>query len=160
MAKKADLDLVKLILKRNFIDTQKIAQIIQEINVELDQDQEEKPKPMKKQFVTLISDPEGVIEGKDLTGWVVQIPEDDNPAIASEKLLKSAYDYNATPKGSKFPVETIGEACEIVPPKVTKEHNIWIKTKTPILMIPTDNKIPTETIDDGGYITVEDADEE
>ena len=160
MAKKADLDLVKLILKRNFIDTQKIATILQEINIELEQEQEEKPKPVKKQFVTLISDPDGIIEGKDLTGWVVQIPEDDNPAVAREKLLKASYDFNASPKGSKFPVETIGEACESVPPKITKEHNLWIKTKTPILMIPTQNKIPTETIDASGYITIEDADEE
>ena len=144
MAKKADLDLVKLIMKRNELETQKIAQIIQEINTELDaQSDEEKPKPIKKQFVMIVSDPEGIIGGKDLTGWVVQIPEDDNPATARDKLFKAAYDFNATPKGSKFPVETVGEACEIVPPKVSKEQNIWIKTKCPVLIVTTDNKIPT-----------------
>ena len=72
MAKKADLDLVKLILKRNNLETVKIAQILEELNSELDaQQDEEKPKPVKKQFITLVSDPEGVIDGKDLTGWVV-----------------------------------------------------------------------------------------
>ena len=154
MAKKADIDLVKLILKRNDLETQKIAQIIQEINTEVEaQSDEEKPKPVKKQFAVLVSDPENVIQGKDLVGWVVQIPEDDNPATAKDKLFKAAYDFNATPKGSKFPVETVGETCEVVPPKVSKEHNIWIKTKTPILLISTNNQIPmSETDPDFGII--------
>lgn len=150
MAKKADLDLVKVILKRNLIETQKIAQIIQEITTELDaQQEEEKPKPVKKQFVTLVSDPEGILEGKDLTGWVVQIPEDDSPLAAKDKLVRAAYDFNASPKGAKYPVESIGEACEAIPAKFAKEHNLWIKTKIPVYMVRTDNKIPTDLPDSG-----------
>lgn len=158
MAKKADLDLVKLILKRNNLETVKIAQILEELNSELDaQQDEEKPKPVKKQFITLVSDPEGVIDGKDLTGWVVQIPEDDNPATAKEKLFKASYDFNASPKGSRYPVESVGEACESLPAKIAKEHNIWIKTKHPVLMVTTNNKIPMDHPENSaqGIITIE-----
>ena len=145
MAKKADIDLVKLMLKRNEIDSNKINKIIQEINSEIEaQQEEEKPKPVKKQYVVLASDPEGKLKGVELTGWVLQIPEDETPFKAFESLKKSAYDFNSTPKGRKLPLETIGEACECVSAKIAKENELWIKTKHPIFIQSIENKIPTE----------------
>ena len=44
-----------------------------------------------------------------------------------------------------MPVQTIGEACEVVSAKLFKEQNIWVKTKTPILAVPVDNAIPMDT---------------
>ena len=44
-----------------------------------------------------------------------------------------------------MPIETIGEACEAVSSKIFKENNIWIKTKAPVLVVPVENKIPTDT---------------
>jgi hypothetical protein len=43
-----------------------------------------------------------------------------------------------------MPVETIGEACEIITAKFFKEQNVWVKSKTPLLIIPVENKIPTD----------------
>ena len=46
-----------------------------------------------------------------------------------------------------MPVETIGEACEIVPAKLFKEQNVWIKSKVPLLIVPVHNKVPTEKVE-------------
>ncbi|MDB2357744.1 hypothetical protein N9V86_01355 [Opitutales bacterium] len=43
-----------------------------------------------------------------------------------------------------MPVETVGEACEVISAKFLKEQNIWIKSKTPLRVLPIDNKIPTD----------------
>lgn len=144
---KVDLDLVKMIMNRNDIDTRKVASIMEELKEELQREAEvEKPPPVKKQFVILVSDPEKILDKKDLTGWVVQIPEEESPALTQRKIIESCYDYNSSPKGSHLPAETIGEACEMVSAKFFKERKIWIKTKEPILLITTDNQIPKEPL--------------
>lgn len=143
---KVDIDIVKMVLTRNEVDVRKVAQIIEDIQVEVNAqiDDEDKPPPVKKQFVMMVSDPQGHLEGKDLTGWVLQIPEEDSPYTAEERLCRGAYDYNATKKGSRNPVKTIGEACEYVTTRFFKEHNVWVKNKEPVLVVRTTNKIPTD----------------
>ena len=39
---------------------------------------------------------------------------------------------------------TVGEALENVPAKQFKEADLWPKTKTPVLVLRTDNQIPKE----------------
>ena len=142
---KVDTELVKMILQRNELDIRVVSRIMDDIEIEMKNIvEEERPPPVKKQWCILISDPQGNLQGKDYTGWVVQIPEEDSPATVQERIIKAAYDYNVTPKGRRIPVQTIGEACEVVQARIFKEHNTWIKTKEPVLMLTTDNKIPTE----------------
>ncbi len=141
---KVDTELLKLILTRNELDIRVVSRIMDDIEVELkNQVDEEKPPPVKKQWCIVISDPAGYLQGKDHTGWVLQIPEDDSPATTQERIINAAYDYNASPRGRRIPVQTIGEACEVVPARFFKEQNAWVKTKVPVLMLTTDNKIPT-----------------
>jgi hypothetical protein len=148
---KVDLELVKMILQRNELDIRTVSSIIEELNDELKaQADEEKPPPVKKQFVMMASDPDGKLAGIDLAGWVLQIPEEDSPAAARERLIRAAYAYNASPKGRRIPVKTIGEACEVVPARLLKEENVWVKTKEPVLLQSTDNEIPREKLDREG----------
>lgn len=145
---KIDIDTLKFILQRNESDIRKIAAIMEEIKMELQAEEEEKanrPPPVKKQFVVMLSDPDGSMADKDITGWVVQIPEDDSVMTAPEKVISAAYEFNTTPKGRRMPVQTIGEACEAVSAKILKEQNVWIKTKTPVLAVAVNNQIPTDT---------------
>ena len=72
----------------------------------------------------------------------MQIPEDDNPALALGRIHKGAFDFNRTPKGRRLPLRTVAEACEFCSAKIFKEHKIWIKTKEPVLIVRSDNKIP------------------
>ena len=118
--------------------------------MELKAQEEEKlnrPPPVKKQFSILIADAEGELKDKDLTGWVVQIPEDDSASLCPERIINAAYEFNTTSKGQRMPVETIGEACEAVTAKLFKEQNIWIKTKVPVLAVTTANKIPIAKVE-------------
>ncbi len=146
MAKKVEIDLVKAVLQRNEVEVRKVAEIIEDLNRELERLDEEDPKlpPVKKQFVMVVSDPEGMLEGADLVGWVAQIPEEESPALTLEKIIRASYDHNASPKGRRLPVQSIGEACEHVQAKFFKEQQVWIKTKEPMLLLRTDNKIPTD----------------
>lgn len=144
---KVDLDVVKAILQRNEMDVRSVNSIIEDIQREMKMIQEENPPAprVKKQFVILLSDPGGDLPDKDLTGWVLQIPEDENVLTAEERIHKGAYDFNQTPKGRRLPAQTVGEACEIVPPRLFKEYSVWVKTREPVLVVKSDNQIPRES---------------
>jgi hypothetical protein len=147
---KIDIETLRFILQRNESDIRKVAEIMNEVELELKAEEEERalrPPPVKKQFVMLVSDPEGILDKKDMVGWIAQIPEDDSVATTASRIHSAAYEYNATPKGARMPVETVGEACEVVPAKLFKEQSIWVKSKTPLLIVPVENKIPTEKAD-------------
>jgi hypothetical protein len=143
---KIDVSKVAEILKKNHIDPSVLRRVIEEMNlaVQPDPGEDEKPPAVKKQFVFLLSDPEDRLPKGDFAGWVLQIPENESPATTPERLFRSAYDYNTTKKGRLHPVKTVGEAVENVPAKHFKEAELWVKTKTPVLVLKTDNEIPRE----------------
>ena len=130
-------------LKLNLTE-QKLNAFETELRERAEANKKPKDAPVKKQYVFILNDPKGKLKGSDFTGWVVQIPEDDNPATALEKLHLGAYDFNRSAKGRRYPVSTVAEACEFGSAKIFKEQKIWIKTKEPVLVVPTNNKIPTE----------------
>lgn len=141
---KVELELVKHILKRNALEARKVDTIINDITEEVKMVEAEEPAApaVKKQFVIIASDPDGHLEGIDLVGWIVQIPEEDSPLAAEERLFRSAYEFNITPKGRRMPVKTVAEVCEHVSPRITKDQQIWIKTKEPVYLLRTGGDIP------------------
>lgn len=134
------------ILKKNEISPGVLRRIIEEFNVAAQPNGPEgdKPPAVKKQFVILISDPEGKLPKDDFVGWVLQIPEDESVATTQDRINRSVYDFNTTKKGQLMPVKTVGEALENVPAKFFKEADVWVKTKTPVFMLKTRNEIPRE----------------
>lgn len=144
---KVEADIVKKLLERNEIEVRKRNQVLQDIKHVLEQEaaeKEMKPPVPKKEYVILISDPKCALAAAYLdgvTGWVVQIEEGEPPQSALEKLHAAAYEFNASPKGRKFPVETVGEACDTIKAKTFKDAGIWVKTKEAVLVVATDNKI-------------------
>lgn len=143
---KVDTELVKMVLQRNELDIRKVSEIMEDISNESKVDDEEKVPPVKKQFVFMLSDPKGELEGKDFVGWVLQIPEEDSPFDTEGRLVRSAYEFNITPKGRRMPVKTIAEVCEHVSGRLTKEQGLWIKTKEPCYVIRTCGKIAMDEI--------------
>ncbi len=141
---KIEVNKVAEILKKNKIDPALLRQVIEEMNMaaQPEGDEGEKPPAVKKQFVIVVSDPEGRLPKNDFVGWVVQIPESESPATAMERIFRASYDFNTTKKGRLLPVKTVGEAIENVPAKAFKEAEVWVKTKTPVLVVKTDNEIP------------------
>jgi hypothetical protein len=147
---KVDLDLIAEVLKSNEVDPQVANKIMQQIEEEIKREAEmneaTREPPVKKQFVMILSDPRNEVPVDDLVGWVVQIPEMDSPMSAIDRIKKSAYEFNISKKGSKYPVNSIGEACEAVSAKFFKEQYIAIKTKLPVTVVKTDNILPKEKI--------------
>ena len=141
---KIDVNKVAEILKRNHIEPAILRRVVEEMNlaVQPDPGEGDQPPPVKKQFIILVSDPEKTMPKGDLTGWVLQIPEDQSPASVRERLFKGAYDYNASKKGRLYPAKTVGDAVENVPSKFFREAELWVRTKTPVLVLRTDNEIP------------------
>ncbi len=142
---KIDVSTVAEILKKNQIDPALLRRVVEEMNLAVQPEggDEEKPPAVKKQFVILVSDPDGKLPPKsDFVGWVLQIPEDDSVATTQERIFRACYDFNASKKGRLLPVKTVGEALENVPAKYFKEADVWVKTKTPVLMLKTDNEVP------------------
>ncbi|MSU65284.1 MAG: hypothetical protein EXS38_04095 [Opitutus sp.] len=142
---KIDVSKVAEILKKNHIDPALLRRVIEEMNLAVQPDTgEEKPPAVKKQFIILVSDPDNRMPKHDFVGWVLQIPEDESPATTMDRVFRSSYDFNTTQKGRLLPVKTVGEAIENVPTKFFKETDVWVKTKTPVLVLKTDNDIPKE----------------
>ena len=143
---KIEVNKVAEILKKNDISPAILRRVIEEMNlaVQPDPGEEEKPPAVKKQFVILVSDPDGRLPKHDFVGWVLQLPESESVATTLDRIFRTSYDFNTTKKGRLLPVKTVGEAIENIPAKAFKEADLWIKSKTPVLMLRTDNEIPKE----------------
>lgn len=118
-----------------------------------EESESERPPPVKKQFVVLVSDPAGKLESGSLVGWVCQIPEADSPVTVEQRVVEAAHHFNTTKRGRLLPVQTVGEACEAVPAKLFKEQQVWVKTKEPVYLITTRNELkdtPSVLGDDRG----------
>lgn len=133
------------VLRQNQLEPAAMRRILEALNKiteEAAAAEEQKPPAQKKQFVILVSDPDGVMPEHELAGWVLQLPKDASPLSLQERINKAAYDFNASCRGRKLPVENVGEALEGVPAKHFTEVEVWVKTKTPVLVLTTDNKLP------------------
>lgn len=144
MAKKIDIEIVQMVLERTSLTALQQSQILEDIKFESHLTAvDDREPPEKKQYVIVVNDPYGKIPatGFEFSGWVVQIPEDDDPRSALEKLHCGAHDFNQTPKGRRMPIKTIAEACEFGSAKLFKERKIWVRTKEPVLVLPSNGKI-------------------
>lgn len=141
---KIDVNKVAEILKRNHIEPAVLRRVVEEMNlaVQPDPGDGDQAPPVKKQFAILLSDPEERLPRGDFTGWVLQIPESESPASSRERILKATYDYNASKKGRLYPAKTVGDALENVPGRFFRDVELWVKTKTPVVVLRTDNEIP------------------
>lgn len=143
---KVEVDLVAEVLQENQFEEDVVMKVVRQLNRAADKLAAEaeatKEPPCKKQWVILISDPHGDLPDEDMVGFVVQIPENDNPGTVEERLIKAAHHYNTTRRGRKHPVRSIAEACEVVGGKIMKEHKVFVKTKLPVSALRTDNQVP------------------
>ena len=140
---KIEINQVAEILKRNKAEPELLRAVVQEMNMVTMREEDEKTPPVKKQYVILVSDPDGKMPKHDFAGWVLQIPEEDSPVTTQDRINRAVYDFNASKKGRLLPAKTVGEALENVPAKFFKEQATWVKTKTPVLVCVTNNQIPT-----------------
>jgi len=142
---KVDISKVAEVIKNNHVEPDKLRKIIEELNLLVQAaESEEKEPAAKKQFVVLVSDPDDKLPKVDLVAWVLRIPEVESVATTQDRIFRSAYEFNATKKGQALPVKTVGDAIESIPGKIFKEAGLWVATKTPVLVLKTNNEIPRE----------------
>lgn len=142
MSSKVEISTVADVLKQHkSIPPALLREIVEQLNAAIEPvDEDIKPPAPKKQFVVVVSDPEGKLK-QDMVGWVAQIPEAASPMSIMDRIMKAAHDFNASKRGRLLPVKTVGEAFESVGAKHFRESEAWVKTKTPIYLIRTDNKL-------------------
>jgi hypothetical protein len=154
---KIEVDIVAEVLKENELDAATIDRIVRQLTRAAEKAAEEaaaeREQPERKQWVIAISDPHGDLPDEDMVGWVLQIPENDSPASAIDRLVRAAHAFNATKRGRRSPAKSLAEACEVVGAKFLKEERIAVKTKLPVTALKTDNVLPS---DPGSKITMDD----
>ncbi len=143
---KVSVELIHEVLTNNNLEPDTIQLLLKQIEeqaaAEAEAEKANKEPTVKKQFVLIVSDPNGTIPDEDYVGWVAQIPEDDPVGDTMDRLIRATYEYNISKKGRKYPCKTVGEACEAVGARFLKEQNLAIKNKVPVTVLRTDNKIP------------------
>lgn len=140
---KIDVSKVAEILKKNALDPALLRRVVEEMNLATQRDGDNDKEPsVKKQYAVLLSDPGGRLPKADFVAWVLQLPESESVATVQDRIFRSAYDFNASKKGRLLPVKTVGEALENIGAKFFKEADLWVRTKTPVLAVSTDNELP------------------
>jgi len=142
---KVEVNAVAELLKRETaLDPAALRKLIEELQLlAAPEPGAERVPAVKKQFAILISDPDHRLPADaQFAGWVLQLPDDESVATVCERIHRAAYDFNASKKGRLRWVRRVGEAVEHVPASFFKEADLWVKTKTPVLMLRTDNRIP------------------
>jgi hypothetical protein len=137
---KVDIEIVQKVLKESGVDVRVVAAILNQIREAAAEEAVEREKPAKKQMLVLVSEPEEGLP-KDLTGWIVQLLEDDDPKEVADKIVDVAKAFNESPKGQRLPVESFGDAVQSIAGKLFKESDLWIKTREPVRIIPVKNSI-------------------
>ncbi len=140
---KIEINIVAGAMQKHAIDPEVMRAILEDLNREAEGDDTgaEKPPHIKKQFVIVISDPENRLPKTDFVGWVVQIPDSESPSTTVERIIRTAHDFNASKRGRLCPVQTVGETLESAQARFFKENGVWVKSKTPVLVVKTTNEI-------------------
>jgi hypothetical protein len=140
---KIQINLVEAAMTQSGVDKAKIREVLEALRAELGADVRDKLPAIKKQFCVLISDPKGTLPPSDeFVAWVLQLPEEESPATVESRIFEASYTYNASKIGRMHPVQTVGESLENVKAGQFKERDLWVKTRTPVLVVRTRNEIP------------------
>lgn len=144
MAKKIDIEIVQMVLKRAMLTELQQSQILEDIKFEATQiaGDDREPRVKRKPFI-IVSDPLGRLTD---VGWhFATFVLDAQENIKSEEILprlhRAVADFNCTPQGRYMPIKNVYEACQFCSPKILKEYKIWMKAKEPVPVIVTDGKI-------------------
>ncbi len=142
---KFDKDIVEQVLcDYPEIDMSTRVKIINDIEREVEQNKPEREKNPKKQFVAIaVTDNEEI---EEVPMFMVQIEEGDDHNTIIDRITHATAEHNNTPKGEKFPIDTLGGALQETKRKFITEKKVWVKTKEPVIIVRTDtNKLTFPT---------------
>lgn len=141
---KCSIEDVEVALKDAQIDNQKINEVVESIQEMLAAQKAEKEareKRSKNKFVILSS---VTMEDQDIIdtpSWIVQVEEsfDHNKIVETIKLAYNDFKNSGKKRAEK--VDSVGTALLYTPKKFFKDRGLIVKTKEPVLIQVTDNKL-------------------
>lgn len=140
---KISIEDVEQTLLSQKIEPAKVSSIIKELNEVIEETKSEKvtlPKT-KNEFLIILSDPNGELKDKELTGWVITQRQGDDAATALDKIRTAAKSTDEAKKRKKSIMTTFGEAMQNIKRKFIKDTGIMIKSKNPVRVLITGNKL-------------------
>lgn len=126
------------------VDPNKVQQIVSELEKVVEELADERkatsgPK-QKWDHVIVLNDTEGLLKGKEITGWVVQKPAEDDAALVVSRLVDAAKAQNEVTRKKANIIDDLKSLFEHLKSKFAKEKNVRIKTKELTRVIVTEGK--------------------
>jgi hypothetical protein len=125
------IDDIEKVLRDQKLDVAVIKKVVTELEEIEEENKAERgagaPK-QKNQFAIVVKGDESM-RGKELAGWVVQIPEGDDVAEILPRLKRAAAATVNAQRRKKRPINTVTEAMQYSKRAFTKEQKINVKTK-------------------------------
>ena len=115
-----------------------LKQVAQE---EAAQKEENQLPKQKNEWGIIIFDADNQLQGKEFTGAVYQIPQNDDHSLVLSKISQAARDQVASAKRKKYPIHTMGEAIQNVKRNFIKDKNVNLKTKNPVRILISNNNL-------------------
>jgi hypothetical protein len=146
---KVDLADVEHILTKYKIDQKVIENVVEEAKQAAEDAKgdgaEQGGKKLKYKYLIVASDPDKQIPNlENIPMWVFKVPDDEKHTEVLPRFFKGVYAYNAgSRKGKKNPIKSIGDGIQAVGTKFFKPAKSPILTKEPVIVLVTDNKIPS-----------------
>jgi len=155
---KVDIDQIELTARSVGIDSKKIEALIHDLaqSIQEEKERQEGVSREKKQHI-VIANTEGLSEDiikalPEIPIVVVQCPENSDHNEVLGNIHRASYNFNADigkkKNSKKNPVKKVFEAILNVTRKHFKEVGVTVNSKEPVILIATDNLIPTEIIND------------
>lgn len=146
---KVDITDIEHILNKHNVDRTVINAVVEDAKQAVEDakadDGAEGQKKGKYKHLIVVSDPDNRCPDiSELSMWILKVKEEENHTDVLPRLYKGVYDYNEkSRKGRKNPVKTLGDAMQTVGPKFYKPAKSPILTKEPVIVLVSDNTIPT-----------------
>jgi hypothetical protein len=127
------------------VDPIKVRQVVTELEKVVEEIAEERkatalPK-QKWEHIIILNDSEGLLRGKEITGWVVQQPTGDDAGLILSKLADAAKNQNEVTKKKANRINDLKSLFEHIKSKFTKEKSVRVKTKELTRVIVTEGKL-------------------
>lgn len=159
---KISIDEVEAVLLQKKIEPAKVAEIIRELEgiveevaaedaKETGSEVEEDGLPAdvgadatpkeKMEYLIVVNDPDNVLDGAELMGWVVQQKADEDAGTVLARLCDAAKDQNEGAKRKKSALTDMIQVFEGLKGKFLKSRKLRVKTKEAVRVLVTDGKI-------------------
>jgi len=127
------IDEVSEVLKNQKVSDPTIKTIIDELKKRENMKKTIGGSKSKKEYAFIIN--------SSNVGWPVQIEEGADSSKVLDQMKAAIKEYNESKRGLKMPIKTMGAAFDSLPRKHSVNQKIWIKAKSPVNVVTTDNSI-------------------